>query len=232
MGTRFRESVAQFSGILVAGFVAAVVLLYAFARIADGVLEQETMALDLAVLAFLQQFSSPQLTTAATAVSLLGAEGIWVIAVVLVVRFAWQRRWSAVLILLLVVVGAQILNDLLKALFHRTRPEPVVGFIGAQGFSFPSGHAMVSAAFYFYLVYLTWRLVHGWWRGVLIGGMVVLVLLIGLSRLYLEVHYLSDVVAGYLAGFLWTDAVILGNRVVSERSRRGSELATAQPTQS
>ena len=57
---------------------------------------------------------------------------------------------------------------------------------------------MVSAAFYLYVGYLAWRFVHGWWRGVLIVGLVILVLLIGLSRLYLQVHYLSDVVAGYL----------------------------------
>lgn len=226
MHNKLREHLAQSSAIVLAGFAAVAVVLYGFAWVADQVLEQETMALDLAVLTFLQQFSSPQLTLAANFVSLFGAEAIWVIAAVLFVRFAWQRRWSAALMLFVVVVGAQLLNDVLKTFFHRTRPEPVLSFIAAQGFSFPSGHAMVSAAFYFYLVYLTWRFVHGWWRGVLIGAMVLLVLLIGLSRLYLEVHYLSDVIAGYLAGFLWTDAVVLANQALMGRGRRPSELAT------
>ena len=102
----------------------------------------------------------------------------------------------------------------------------VIGLITAQQFSFPSGHAMVSVAFYFYLAYLAWGYVHGLWRAALVGGLILLVLLIGLSRLYLEVHYLSDVVAGYLAGFLWTDALILARQALTSRRRVGqAELA-------
>lgn len=211
---------AEFGAIVVAGFIAAVVVLYAFAWLATEVLDQETQALDLATLAFLQQFSSPRLTQAAQLVSLLGSEGVWVMGAVLLALLAWHRRRGAAIMLLFITTGAQVLNDILKTVFHRTRPTPLVGFLDAQQFSFPSGHAMVSAAFYFYVAYLTWRYVRGWWRGVLIGGLVLLVLLIGLSRLYLEVHYLSDVIAGYLAGFLWADAVIVGRRVLTVRSNR------------
>jgi undecaprenyl-diphosphatase len=216
---------ARFGGIVAAGFVLAVVVLYAFAWLADQVLEQETRALDLGTLQYLQQFSSPQLTVAAEAVSLMGSQVVLVVGVVLLAIFGWQRRWGAAASLVLVTAGAQILNDILKMLFHRTRPEPVLGLIQAQSYSFPSGHAMVSAAFYFYLAYLSWRLIRGWWRGVLVVGLVALVLLIGLARLYLEAHYLSDVVAGYLAGFLWTDAVILGSRAVAVRRARGAWFA-------
>jgi undecaprenyl-diphosphatase len=207
-----------------------VVVLYLFAWLADQVLDQETLALDLATLAFLQRFSSPQLTTAAQLISLLGSEVVWVIAAVLLAWFAWHRRWSSAISILLVAGGAQLLNDVLKAFFHRTRPEPVTGLISAQAFSFPSGHAMVSAAFYFYLAYLAWRFVHGWWRFALIVGLVLLVLLIGLARLYLEVHFLSDVIAGYLAGFLWTDTVILANQALHARSRLRAEKRSVQPT--
>jgi membrane-associated phospholipid phosphatase len=135
-----------------------------------------------------------------------------------------RHRWGDAIMLVLISVGAQVLNNILKTLFQRARPTPIVGFIAAQQYSFPSGHAMVSAAFYFFVAYLTWRFVHGWWRGVLIAGLTLLVLLIGLSRLYLEVHYLSDVIAGYLAGFLWADAVILGGRVLTARSNRRRQL--------
>jgi membrane-associated phospholipid phosphatase len=230
MGNRLRERLAEYGAIVVAGFLAAVVVLYGFAWLADQVLDQQTQALDNATIAFLHQFSSPQLTTAAQLVSLFGAEVIWVIAAVLLAWFAWHRRWSNAITLALVVGGAQVLNDILKATFHRTRPEPVVGLIAAQSFSFPSGHAMVSAAFYFYLAYLTWRYVHGVWRGLFIVGLVLLVLLIGLSRLYLEVHYLSDVIAGYLAGFLWSDTVILANQALTVRRRLRTEARSPQPT--
>jgi membrane-associated phospholipid phosphatase len=221
--------IAEFGAIVVAGFLAAVVVLYAFAWLATEVLDQETQALDVATLAFLQQFSSPPLTEAAQLVSLLGSEAVWVIGAVLLAVLAWHRRRRAALVLLLITVGAQFLNDILKTLFHRARPTPLVGFLDAQQFSFPSGHAMVSAAFYFYVAYLTWRYVRGLWRGVVIAGLVLLVLLIGLSRLYLEVHYLSDVIAGYLAGFLWADAVILGGRVLTVRSNHRRHRNTQSP---
>ena len=216
------ERLAEFGGIIVAGFAAAVVLLYAFARLANEVLEQETTAMDAAALQFLQQFGSPQLTTAAQLISVMGSEAVVVIGAILLAVLGWQRRWGAAVMLVLVTAGAQILNDILKELFHRTRPAPVTGFLDAQQFSFPSGHAMVAAAFYLYIAFLAWRLrlVHGWWRGVLVVALVVLVLLIGIARIYLGAHYLSDVIAGYLAGFLWADAVMLGSRVLTLRTHK------------
>jgi undecaprenyl-diphosphatase len=76
---------------------------------------------------------------------------------------------------------------------------------------------MVAAAFYGYLAYLAWNLLRGWQRWLAVSGLLVLVFLIGLSRLYLGVHYLTDVVAGYIAGFLWVDAVIIGGHLLSRR---------------
>jgi undecaprenyl-diphosphatase len=211
-----------FGGVIALGFLAGVIVLYLFAWLADEVLAQETATLDLAASTYLQQFSSsPQLTIAAEAISLLGSEAIWVFGAILLAVFARQRRWGSAVALVLVTGGAQLVNNILKSLFHRTRPAPVVtAFIAAQQFSFPSGHAMVSAAFYFYLAYLSWQVVHGWKRTVLMVGLVILVLLIGVSRIYLGVHYLSDVLAGYLAGFVWTDAVIIGSQLLARHSRR------------
>ena len=216
---RVTENLAQFGGIVGAGFLAAALLLYAFAWLANEVLEQETLALDNATLKFLQQFSSPQLTLAAQFASLLGSEVVLAITGLLLLILVWQRRWDRAVTLALVAGGAEVLNSVLKDLFHRTRPEPVTGFIEGQQFSFPSGHAMVSAAFYFYLAYIAREYVHGAWRWALVGALALLVFLIGLSRLYLEAHYLSDVIAGYLAGFLWTDAVILGRQALASRRR-------------
>jgi undecaprenyl-diphosphatase len=113
-----------------------------------------------------------------------------------------------------------LLNDVLKDWFQRTRPAPVGALIPAQAFSFPSGHAMVAAAFYLFVGYLAWRLLPGRWRIVCAVGLVLIAFLIGLSRLYLGVHYLTDVVAGYIAGFAWTDAVIVGGHLLVRRRRR------------
>ena len=210
------------------GFVAAIVALYNFAELAGDVMEQDTAQLDAAVLDWLRQFSSPPLDVAARVISFLGAEGIAVLLVLLVVVFGRQRRWGAICALLLATGGAQLLNNVLKDAFQRTRPAPVLGLIPAQSFSFPSGHAMVSMAFYCFIAYVTWRVLRGWRRAARTAGLLLLVLLIGLSRVYLGVHYLTDVVAGYLAGFLWTDAVIIGGALLTRR-RRSRAARNARP---
>jgi membrane-associated phospholipid phosphatase len=202
---------------LMLGLGGGVVLLYLFATLTEEVMEQATMQLDLAVLAWLRGFSSPALDAAAEVCSAMGSEGLAVLVVVLVIWWVFRGRWGIVAGLIITTLGAQLLNDVLKELFHRTRPAPVALVIPAQAFSFPSGHAMVSAAFYFYLAYLGWRVLEGWRRWVWAGSLLLLVLLIGLSRMYLGVHYLTDVIAGYLAGLLWADTVILGGYLLMRR---------------
>jgi membrane-associated phospholipid phosphatase len=217
LGHYDKDRVAGFGGVIIAGGLLGVVLLYLFVLIADEVLGQETAALDTAAFELARRFSSPQMDVVARAISFMGSEAVWILSVILLGLFMWQRRWGAAVMLILVSGGVQLLNDILKSTFHRARPVQMVGLIAAQQYSFPSGHAMVSVAFYFYLAYLCWRLVRGVWRFVLIAGLVVLVLLIGASRIYLEVHYLSDVIAGYVAGLVWADAVIIGSQLLVTR---------------
>lgn len=223
---------------LVLGFGAGVLALYLLAEVANEVLERETEWLDQAVLAWLRQFASPNLDYGARGVTMLGSEALAGFMVLLLVYFAIHRRWGAAVALLLVTGGAQLLNNVLKDLFHRTRPGAVVAIIPSQQFSFPSGHAMVSTAFYLFIAYMAWRLLRGWRRYAAVGVLLLVIGLIGLSRLYLGVHYLTDVIAGYLAGFLWTDAVILGAYLLSRgrpvppgtRERRPRPLGTLEAT--
>lgn len=230
LGHHRQERIAESGAILIAGSVAAVAALYAFAWLAYAVLEQQTQAVDLTALNALQHLSNPGLTELAIVISLFGSQAVILVCVGLLALFAAKSRWGAAVTLVLVAGGAQLLNDILKELFHRARPTPIAGFIDAQQFSFPSGHAMISAAFYLYLAYLTWHLVRGHWRVLLAVALVALVLLIGLARLYLGAHYLSDVIAGYLAGLLWTDSVILGARVLSSRRRHRAVSSRAAAT--
>jgi membrane-associated phospholipid phosphatase len=83
---------------------------------------------------------------------------------------------------------------------------------------------MVAAAFYLFLAYLAWQVLRGWPRVAVACGLVLLVLLIGLSRLYLGVHYLSDVVAGATLGFIVGRSVVRVNGEPLDRSARGAEL--------
>ncbi len=213
------ERLAGFGLVLVLGFLAGAGAVYGFTRLAGEMLEHETNQMDSAAAAYVQQWQSPTMNTLAWFVSLFGSELIMAFALVLLGLFIWQRRWGAGALLVLVCVGAQVLNDVLKIYYHRVRPEPVSGLIAAQSWSFPSGHAMMSAAFYLLVGYLGWRLLKGAARWILAFGLVVLVLLIGVSRIYLQAHFLSDVLAGYVAGFVWSDAVILGSKVLSTRRR-------------
>jgi membrane-associated phospholipid phosphatase len=206
---------------LLLGFAAAVIALHAFAELADEVMERETLRLDQAVLGWLRQFASPGLDAFALTISVLGSELVWVIVVTVLVAL-WRRgRWGATIALLLVTGGASALNTILKGAFQRARPELMPDALGPfQEFAFPSGHAMVAAAFYGFVAYLSWRLLRGWKRVLWTGGLLVLVALIGWSRLYLGVHYLTDVLAGYLAGFLWVEAVIIAGSLLSRRRAR------------
>ncbi len=226
LATSGRERLAALGLALTLGLLLGGLALVVFASVAEDVAEGETERLDTAVLVWLQQLQSPVVDVVARASSAMGSEVVGVLLVVLVGGFVWRRRGGAASALILTTIGAQLLNDLLKDLFHRTRPAPLVGLIPAQSFSFPSGHAMVAAAFYGYLVYVAWRLLTGWQRWLAVGVLTVLVVLIGLSRLYLGVHYLTDVAAGYIAGFLWTDAVIIGGHLLQRRRRRTAALAT------
>ena len=228
--TRFgQQCLAAFGLALLIGFGAVVAALMVFAFIADDVMEQETQHIDDAVLVWLRQFSSPNLDLVAWIFSALGSELVAVGVVVLLVVLARQRRWGTVGGLLLTVGGAQLLNNVLKDYFGRLRPAPVDALIPAQQFSFPSGHAMVSAAFYLFLGYLAWRLLQGRARLVCVAGLGLLVMLIGLSRLYLGVHYITDVFAGYAVGLAWADVVLIGSRCFAGRPAPRPEPALASP---
>jgi len=227
--TAGRTRLAGFGLALLLGFGAGVVTLYLFAVLADVVVAGDTERLDFAVLLWLRERQSPALDAVAWICSLLGSELLAVFLILLLMLLGVRRRWGASAALLLVTVGAQLENNVLKDLFQRTRPAPVTGLIPAQAFSFPSGHAMVAAAFYAFLGYLAWRLLRGWLRVACVGTLALLVLLIGLSRLYLGVHYVTDVVAGYLAGLFWANAVIVGGALLTRRRHRAGLSPASEP---
>jgi membrane-associated phospholipid phosphatase len=206
--------------IIVAALLGIGGALWVFGEVADEVTEGETQALDGAVLLAVRQNASPTLDQAAHFFSLMGSEAVLLLLVVLLALLSWRRRWEAALMLLVTTIGAQLLNNVLKDHFQRTRPAPVLGIVPAQHWSFPSGHAMVSAAFYLLLAYLAWHVLRGWARLLAAGDLLLLVALIGWSRLYLGVHYFTDVMAGYVAGAAWTTAVIVAGHLLSHRPWR------------
>lgn len=116
-------------------------------------------------------------------------------------------------------VGGSVLDQALKFIFHRPRPTFQTPIIVAHGFSFPSGHAMGSLIGFGLLAYLVIRVTRRVeLRIAIIIAAVALVIAIGISRLYLGVHYFSDVVAGYAAGVVWLTACLSGAELTRGRA--------------
>ncbi len=117
------------------------------------------------------------------------------------------------------VLGAGATALLIKEVVHRARPVRALQAYQETGFSFPSGHATLAAAFYGFLIYLVWRLMPaGFLRNVVVTALALLIVLIAFSRLYLGVHYLSDVIGGLVLGAAFA---YLGAAFVRKIERRG-----------
>jgi undecaprenyl-diphosphatase len=187
-------------GLLIA--VAAAVLFGLLAGIVQG---GWTQSVDEAVLQWLAALRSPTLDSIMYDITTLG-DGIVLIMIVLIASvFLWltKHHWS-VYILMVGMVGGKILNTVLKAAFDRTRPSVVEWFYEVTSPSFPSGHAMGAFITYGTVAYLVGRLSptpllrNVTW---LIAALTISA--IGVSRMYLGVHYPSDVIAGFMAGLAW-----------------------------
>ena len=129
---------------------------------------------------------------------------------------AKRKNWNKLIFLLSAVSGGTVLNLVLKNVFQRSRPIFSQAFQVETGYSFPSGHAMISLVFYGAVVYIVFSFLKSRRSKLLavIGALVVLSL-IGFSRLYLGVHYLTDVLAGWAAGGLLLMVCVLGDYFVS-----------------
>lgn len=134
------------------------------------------------------------------------------------------RHYSAALLVLVATGGGAVLSSFLKDFYARPRPHVVPHLSHVTSYSFPSGHSLLSAVVYLTLGALLARLVQRRWAKVyFVGVAVLLTLLVGLSRVYLGVHYPTDVVAGWSAGVTWAIlcwlvARYLQNKGVVERT--------------
>lgn len=187
------------------GLVISVLSLLAFTQIADSALGQETLAMiDLRLAAKLHAAATPLATQLMLFVTALGGRVVIVIALAGVLALAAWRRWADLVVWIGALGGGAILTALLKALIQRPRPVFANPISVETSWSFPSGHALMAVVTYGLLTYLLVVRLHQWrWQVALVLASTFLILLIGFSRLYLGVHYVSDVLAGYAAGLCW-----------------------------
>jgi undecaprenyl-diphosphatase len=150
----------------------------------------------------------PWLPEAAADVTALGGPTVLTLLVGGVLGYlGLARRRHAAALVLVATAGGALLSTALKGLYARPRPDVVPHLAVVASHSFPSGHAMVSAVVYLTLGALLARLVGGRWaKGYFVGAAVLLTALIGASRVYLGVHYPTDVAAGWAAGTAWAAA--------------------------
>lgn len=150
----------------------------------------------------------------------LGPVSVWAIGLTMGARLLLQKRWTLLGIGLAAVGGGEIVNTLLKDIFARQRPVFPHAEITPAQYSFPSGHAMMTLIAYGFLVYLLWPALRTRRaRIALVAALAALMLLIGFSRLYLGVHYVSDVAAGYTIGGTWLLLWLSVLRVVETERR-------------
>src|SRR5262249_32279459 len=164
---------------------------------------------------------TPELDHVMLFVTFLGnGQTIIVLAAVALLIALLARRYERAVLILLSLVASSLFFSVIKLLVGRPRPPLEEARIVQGGFSFPSGHATVSATFYGTIAYILIRNVKSEVVKALIGLVAaLLVLAIGLSRVYLGVHYPSDVVAGWIAGVFWLVLVAVAEHVWSPPSR-------------
>lgn len=195
--TRLKDIVLKRKRILI---ISACIIL--FIELLDDVLEGDLMTLDLLAKAFfVENLRADWLTPIMESISALATPVSLLVLLLVIVAFAPGKRPGMFCTVNLVLVV--LLNVLLKELVQRPRPEDI-NLVVETGFSFPSGHSMVAMAFFGLLVWLVWHYERDrTLRLACCAGFSLIILLIGISRIYLGVHYASDVLAGFCISLAW-----------------------------
>jgi undecaprenyl-diphosphatase len=192
-----------------------------FSWLADEVLRKHTDRFDDTVRSVIHDFASPGLTALMRFITNLGDWQVVMTATLVLFFYLWYRRdHTHILVALVTMTGAGILDASLKLAFHRLRPDPFFA-PKPSTYSFPSGHALISLCFYGLVAGTLAHDMPAKWQRVLTWGVAsLLVAMIGSSRVYLGVHWPSDVIAGYAAALIWMGAVrVLAVRLEQKRTK-------------
>ena len=183
----------------------AALALLIFVRITRELIEGDVSAMDSAILLAMAKMRTPWLTGTAVDMTALGSITLVVLfsAFALLVLLVLRDRMGAIQ-LLAASAGAGILTVITKDFLERSRPEEAQQLIVVSGFSYPSGHSVSTSALYLTIAIIAGRYVrHAGARTAIFLAVSVVLLLIGASRIYLGVHYATDVVSGISLGAAW-----------------------------
>jgi membrane-associated phospholipid phosphatase len=178
-------------------------ILLVVAWLCTEVWEKEAFSFDRSFLLWLHQFANPQLDRLMLFFTLLGNPST--VVSIFVVTIAWlliKHRYSDAIRFAIVCAGGVVINQEMKLFFAKPRPELWPRLITDPTFSFPSGHATGSMVVYGFLAYISAKQFQRYIRYIYAIASTIIIS-IGFSRLYLGVHYPTDIIAGYGIGFLW-----------------------------
>jgi undecaprenyl-diphosphatase len=163
---------------------------------------------------YVQSLASPSLTAAMRVLTRLGSTvGLTAIGAVVIAIFLYMRKLRYIGLMLLVMAGQGLLQYSFKSIIGRERPQAMFDYVIGDTPSFPSGHSLAAVCFFGLLAYLLSREVSNKYSRAAIWTIAVTVIIaVGFSRIYFDVHYPSDVLAGYLAGLMWAGSVATGTR--------------------
>jgi undecaprenyl-diphosphatase len=204
------------------GIVVLLIASAAFAVIAATVARHDpVLQRDLQVLVWLHTHGNPAFSAFLLAITYLHSLiGISVFTVILGLALAQRHKWYWVLALGLSVGGGMLLNSVLKLIFHRQRPVWDDPILVLTTNSFPSGHAAAATLFYGFLSVYVWAHVQELsLRIACVAASVVMIALVAFSRMYLGVHYLSDVLAAISISTAWLVLCLMGVRAYSNKRR-------------
>ncbi|MCA1063002.1 phosphatase PAP2 family protein [Rossellomorea sp. AcN35-11] len=183
---------------------------WGFVSIVDELQENEIEQFDNGVFEIVRGSISPSLTTFMTSITFLGGVmGISIFTIIVVAILLILKKYPLAFFVVITITTGAGFNWLLKWIFKRERPD-IEALIEQGGYSFPSGHSMSSFIFYGTLAFILFRALdykRYKWGSVLVVG--VMVFLIGISRVYLGVHYPSDILGGFTAGGAWLTLCIV-----------------------
>ncbi len=185
-------------------FAGVLLPMWVFAELADEVHEAEAIPFDEPLLLFAQAMARDGFDRLFLFFSAIGHSwGVVPADVVVVLVLLWRRRFRAAVFAAVALGGAGLLNVATKLTFARERPTLWESIAPETTYSFPSCHAMGSMSLALVLVLLCWPTR---WRWPVLAAMAVFVPMVGLSRVYLGVHYPSDIIAGWMAASIWVVA--------------------------
>jgi len=222
-----KRSVKMLSLSLMLGLASAIGALLFLAWLADEVPEGDLRHFDDGTRAAVHQIASPFLTSSMRGISFLGSTLFLTSLTIVVVLCFALRRWKREAILFgITMAGAGVLDVTLKFAFHRARPVPFFDIVAPKSYSFPSGHALASFCFYGALAALLTTRIKNRRAQVLMWIIsAIIVFLIGFSRVYLGVHYTTDVLAGFSAALIWIVTVeSVEQRLVYRRNRKREQV--------